>query len=371
MPVNHVYYDGTAWVGRGGGNVSPGRDNLVLGAYIPSASTAGLLPGWAPADLTPVYPSGAATYISITSPGPYENKIFWGEVRMQSSITPVFKNCAFAGRDPVGYTTLQGLIKCYGTGYYQFTLEDCLIDGGLWLDPTVVRPGGAAPTDLQTWRRQMAYTAGLHGGRATMRRCEIKNVQDSVNWVQTKIDTSDTSFMLMEGCWVHKNVYYWGEDWTATTDGSHSDSFQTNTGSNLTLRGNMFGGVRDMTGYNTFQGYGSGTPSSYNSGDDAWNAGLMLKQEVDNGDLRRIENVLIEKNFYQSGEFCINHAYTSTRPNMFTTTQIKDNYFIRRTDSHYIIRHSNFASCYSNNRVVDLDGNGGFTVAELAPINNG
>ncbi|HZH04317.1 MAG TPA: PA14 domain-containing protein, partial [Myxococcaceae bacterium] len=201
------------------------REALALGSYIPGVNTTGLLPGWTPAMLTAVYPSGTSNYISITHPGPYENMLFWGEIRMQSPTPPVFRNCAFAGKDPATYTTLTGVIKNYGTGYYQFEIYDSVIDPGLWRDTSVVRPGNAPITDLAAWRRGLAWSHGLHGGRATMVRVEIKNVQDGIGWVQGKNDANDNSFTRLEGCWIHQNVYYHGSDWTSTPDGTHSDSF--------------------------------------------------------------------------------------------------------------------------------------------------
>ena len=109
----------------------------------------------------------------------------------------------------------------------------------------------------------------------------------------------------------------------------------------------------------------------YNSGDDAKNAILMLKQEVSNDELDRIENVLIEKNFFQGGVYCINHSFSESRPNLFETTQIRDNYFVRRGNGRYVIRHTDFADCYSNNRIIDLTDDRGFVVGEPIGYQNG
>ncbi len=372
-PVSQLYYDGAQWRGRGGEVTTPDRDSLVLGSYIPDATTSGLLNGWTPADLTPVYPSGSNTYVSITGPGPYENKIFWGEIRMQSPVKPVFRNCVFAGKDPTNYGSydgsgnfygnLSGVIRCYGPTYYHFELIDCLIDPGLWMDPSVTRPGNAAPTDLTLWRRHLSASTAIHGGKVTLKRVEIKNVQDGINWVQAKASTNDPEFTLLEGCWIHKNVYYDYDDWVNTADGAHSDGFQFNIGSNLTIRGCKIGGTRDTVGYTSWP--------AYNSGDDAWNSEFMIKQEVNNDDLNRIENVLIEKNFIEGGFYGINHSYGADRPNMFTTTQIKDNYFVRRSDNKYVIRHANYTSRYSNNRIVDVNPDGTFAVGSSINYTNG
>lgn len=353
--------------GAGGAGTTDGklsleeREKLVLGEYIPGPKTTGLLPGWTPADLDPVYPPAGQNHINITTPQTYENKIFWGEVRINAPA--VFRNCMFAGADPVTYTSASGIIRCFGANTPQWEAHDCVIDPALWLDPTVVRPGGAAPTDLATWRFRLAWTTGIYGGACTLRRCEITNVQDGFGLIQAMADENDTdSFSLVEGCWIHRMIYYRGEGWHQP-EGTHSDVVQTHVGRNLTLRGNMLGGERDPVGYAADPGY--------NSGDDAQNACLMLKQERSFDEFDRIENVLIEKNFWQGGVYCINHAFSESRPNMFETTQIRDNYFIRRANSQYVIRHENFVDCYSNNRIVDVHPDGTFTVGELIPYNKG
>lgn len=366
--------DGNAGAGQAGGDAGgaaghPGaggkltleeREELVLGEYIPGPTTTGLLPGWAPEDLEPVYPPGTQHHINVTDPGPHENKIFWGEVRIQAPA--VFRNCMFAGMDPAAYDGATGVIRCFGSGVPQWEAHDCVVDPGLWRDPTVTRPGGAAATDLATWRRGLAWTTGVYGGSCTLVRCEITNVQDGFGLIQGKEDTEDPSFTKIEGCWIHRMIFYRGEGWHQP-EGTHSDVIQTHIGSNLTLRGNMLGGARDEAGYEADPGY--------NSGDDAKNAALMLKQEVSNDELDRIQDVSIEKNFWQGGVFCINHAFSEGRPNMFESTRIRDNFFVRRANGQYVIRHANFVDCYSNNRVIDLTEDGGFVVGEAIDYHNG
>lgn len=352
---------GAAGAGTGDENLSEEeRDQLVLGEYIPGPNTTGLLPGWTAGDLEPVYPSAGQNHINITTPGPHENKIFWGEVRIQAPA--VFRNCMFPGQDPATYSGHSGIIRCFGSGVPQWEAHDCVIDPGLWRDPTVTRPGDAPITDLTTWRLGLSWTTGVYGGSCTLRRCEITNVQDGFGLIQAKADPDDPSFSLIEGCWIHRILFYRGEGWHQE-EGTHSDAVQTHVGSNLTLRGNMLGGVRDEAGYEANPGY--------NSGDDAKNAILMLKQEVSNDELDRIENVLIEKNFFQGGVYCINHSFSESRPNLFETTQIRDNYFVRRGNGRYVIRHTDFADCYSNNRIIDLTDDRRFVVGEPIGYQNG
>lgn len=372
----------TGWHARGRPVVplSVDRAALVLGTYIPvEGVTAGLLPGWTPSMLTPVFPTSSAGTIKISTPGPHRNMLFWGQVLMQSTTPPVFENCAFAGRDPRDLTSTSSTVKAYGSGFYQWQAEDCLFDPGLWRDPALFGAGrgdGKTPMlDFMQWSELVArFVNTVHGGRCTIQRSILQNGSDILHSTQSMLSADDPAFTLVEGSIVRRAAYYNAADAVSKglrTDGNHADLLQFNAGRRFTFRGNLFGGVRDTTGYDIYNATTNPTGVSYNSGDDAFTSGVMLKQQVSTDDLRRLRDILFEKNFFQGGQYCINHPQSSTLPNDFENTIIRDNYFVRRDDGRYVIRNSAFSSCYSNNRVIDLDGSGGFTVAEPITIANG
>jgi hypothetical protein len=374
------------WISPGRETIAetPDRSALVLGTYIPDHTTCGLLPGWTINDLTPVYPSGSTGQITITTPGPYRNMVFWGEVNMKSPTEPLFVNCAFPGMDP--RDSPAAVIKCYGTGFYQFRLEDCLVDAGIWKDPTINFPPGksAIPTFLQ-WDQKVCNINGIHGGRFTALRCELVNVGDSWSQTQAMTGPTDTSFGKIEQSWMHGNAYYFAADWATVgvqSDGNHADNVQITRGRNITIRGNRIGGHRDEAGYAIYPADPSGF--SYNAGDDAWNSGIIFTQQVGNDDNNRIGNVLVELNFFEGGKYGINMPYSTTYPHLFVDTSVVNNYFVRRNDgtgngalqvdgnyARYVTRTSTLAHCFDNNRVIDTDGLGNFTVGELIVYKNG
>lgn len=357
------------------------RSKLTLGAYIPGRGTAGLLPGWTPNMLEPVYPPGStatakgtSTQITINGPGPYINKIFWGTVLMKYP-GATFINCAFPGPG-VG----QACIKCYGTGYEQWIASDCLVDAGLWMDPLLTRPGGEPAWSRDKWHRNACNTNGIHGGRFSLFRTEIRRVGDSFSETMVKRDASDVGFTLGEGNWFHENAYYFAADWATVgvqSDGNHADNVQLTNGGSHTWRGNLFGGVRNEQGYTLYPA--DPAAISDNIGDDAWNSGLIFTQQTSTDDAHRIQRVLFEKNFYAGGKYGINHPLVSASvgTNDFADTVIRDERFVRRNDgvgngalqtdgnyARYVNRAAAYASSYSNLRVIDLDGFGGFTLGE-------
>lgn len=381
-PSKRLYFDGDFWLPQYGDAEPPDRSALVPGEYLPNAATAGLLPGTSVYDLEPVYPNAQGN-VNITVAQLYENKIFWGETRMQATATagfpegPVFRNCVFTGRDPYRYcdldangnlvpgTQVGGNVAGCITSTKHYVLEDCLIDPAYWMDPLLVRPANADPVPLRLWRKLLAFSCGIRGGRVTSRRVEIRNVQDGFSHQSTMLSESDIDFVLLEGNWHHQSVYYAGPDWWLTTDGTHSDGFQTNLGPNVTIRGCRIGGATDLTGY-------TASGERYNSGDDFRNAGLMLKQEKTLTPLTEIKNFVLEKSFIQAGVgYCINHVFNTAAPAEWTNSFIRDNYFVRRADGKYIIRTPRFADKYSNNRIIDLNPDDTWEVGEAVPITNG
>lgn len=364
--------------GRPASGVNFDRAQLVPGTYMANNPlTTGLLPGWSVYDLEPLNPPTAgATQRTFSVGGVVENKLIWGAALARCATLDLkFRNCAIAG-----WPGAQAAVKCYGTGYYQFEMEDCLIDHGLWMDPDLARPNGMAPLTYDEWHRSAANMNGMHGGRVTMRRTEIRRVSDSFSGTQTMRSADDNDFTLEEGNWYHENAYYFAADWAALglqSDGNHADNKQVTTGHHHTARGNYYGGFRNEAGYVIYPNDPEGI--STNLGDDAWNSGIIFTQQVNTDDFHRISDVLIEKNIFEGGKYCINHPQVSASvgTNDFHDTVVRDNLFVRRNDgvgngalqtdgnyARYVNRYIGYASSYSNNRVIDPDGLGGYTLGE-------
>lgn len=372
----------SAWKRRGRGDITftggaggtgkitkTERDALVWGSYIPSTANRGLLPGWTPNTLTPGPAPDINGDIFLTTAGAtYTNTIFYGRVWFKATGI-VVDNSQFCGWHPSNYCDLDvngniiagsqvagdvaGCIANAGATVYQATITDSLIDPTPWGDPTVTtRPGGAAAVSQADLIRYLAFSAGVRGGKVTMNRVEIRNVQDAFSFHQPRATTGDTAFTRINYGLHHQGHYYAGADFTMTPDGTHTDGLQTQTG-------------RDFQMYRT-------RVSGFH------NAGATLKQEVNADVLNRIEDFIIEESIIEDdgsdGGALINHVYMSTRPDSWGgTTAIRNNLMVQRQAGGLVInRHTSFAAKYTNNRLVTLNANGsGWTDLGLAPITNG
>ena len=326
----------------------------AFGDYAPNhPDRAGILPGTKLTDLENVYPSGSNTYIKLDSKYDYEGCLFWGELRMQSSAgEPNLVNCAGAGKDPTAYGAIAGLVKCYGDDFYPWRATDSVFDGGLWKDPTLRRPGNAAPTDPDVWRAAMDASVGLHGGRGTLTRVEIRNVGDGINWVQSYNNAEQEKwFTELFGCWIHDLNFYRAP---GASDGAHPDYIQLGVGKNLRSVGTYYGGPNKV-------GAEPGNP----------NAGAMVKQEVSAETSRLISNVTFYRDFFEGGVYSINHAKNTKYPNDFATFKVVDARFPYRADGRYITANPAYYGSYENPRVVTVNSDGTFIVGAPVTIKAG
>lgn len=354
------------------------RHDLVRGTFLPNNSLySGLEPGWTPSMLDPVFP-GSSGQITYANGGLIENKLIWATALPRSPDGSLkFKNCLVAGRDPREVTGGTGCIKAYGTGYYQFEMESCVLDPGVWKDPTLasMMPPGKTPMAFAAWNRAVAARInGIHGGRCTLRFVEIKNVADCFQETMKWGGVTDTSFILVEDSWLHGNAYYRASDYAAAgvpSDGNHADGAQLANGRDITFRGVYFGGPRDLAGYSIYDPTTNPSGVSYNSGDDAYNAEIMIAQITSLSDTDRMENILVEQCYFEGGKYGINQPMSSTLADDMDTIIIRDNFFVRRADGKYVIRNAAYASHYTNNKIIDLDGIGGFTVGSSITYTNG
>ena len=162
----------------------------------------------------------------------------------------------------------------------------------------------------------------MRGGNYTIRRTEISNVPDGLCL------TSALGNVRAEANWIHNGLY---REWSSTTPNmpyaggyyTHTDGIQFHRGRNYTIRGNLIGGKRVPGAHHT------GMADAISSGDDMYNSCIMIKQEVDSTWANKIENVLIERNWFVGGQASINLA--SGRLNNFETTVIRYNRFLTST----------------------------------------
>ena len=353
------------------------RTALARGSYVPGPETTGPLPNVTSfTQVTPVA-GGDGTYsFNVTDAGAvFDGYEFWGQVRPRvvSGETPVFRNCIFRGPPPARFSGgLAGLINAYGIGYGHSTFENCLWDPTPWFTQKGYDPN--------QWVH-LANTTAIHGADFDMRWCEIRNVQDGFNLVGHTPRTSGGNvaerWTDIDRCWIHKGFYV--NDWYGPSDGQpHGDAVQTNTGKNLQIRGSMLGGQRDMAGY---RAWGSAKDRNRNTGDDFWNAGIMLQQEVSGADPNLIENVEISDNVFGGGTASLNHSSKFSIP--WTGLTIVRNRFLTRGSDwgqtlnagaetnqgagYYVLRPSAHASKYGTGG----DANTVYETGAPVPITNG
>ena len=277
------------------------RSQLIPGTYIPSRATTGRIKGSPP--LQKIEHDIKASYNGQV----FTDLELWGSIDLGEFRNVVIRNCIIRGTAATGRDTS----FVYGSG------DD---NRGLLIEDSALAGRGNI------------WCSAMRGGNYTIRRTELTWIPDGLCL------TSPLGNVTAEGCWIHNGMY---KEWTATTLNmprsggyySHTDGVQFHRGRNYVLRGNMIGGVRVPAKHHT-----AGSLMAINSADDMYNACLMIKQEVDASAANRIENVLIEKNWFMGGAASIN--MTAGRGNTFTSTIIRNNRFIRSTwgKQYYILR---------------------------------
>lgn len=318
------------------------------------------------------YPSGSNYHVTYSRPGVYYGHRIWGQVRVTvPGVT--LREAVICGPDPRNYNSGDpGCVRNYGVNPPKITIEDSRIDPGMW-----VGVGG------RTLRELPGSLTGIHGGMVDLYRSEVTHVHDGWNFIGPNGDNGSSVGMtavrgqshLSQQNWYHGGLYR--NDHYGPSDGQpHCDGIQTNYGRNLTSRGDLIGGHRDMVGYRTW-------PGGYNSGDDYFNAALMLGQErgLYNGVLQyvpavhELRNIIIEDGWIEGGAAGINHAYKPSMPASWDGSAIRRMKFRPRGvgwnntlrgdgpgspprvmgtgDGWYIIRHLNYAHFYTANTLYD------------------
>lgn len=292
------------------------RSALVPGTYRPGPDTTGPMPGTTLRRVDGDFAASADGQV-------IENLEVFGSIVLGKHKDVKIRNCVVWGTLRTGVDT--AFIIASGDDYRGLVVEDTRLVG-----------------------RGNPWCSGMRGGNYTMRRTEIKNAPDGLCLV------SAVGNVTAEANWIHDGLYM---EWGASTPNmpyardyyTHTDGIQFHRGKNYVFRGNMIGGVRVPAGK-----HHTGVADAIRSGDDMYNAALMIKQEVDESAANKIENVVIEKNWLQGGMATINIA--GGRGNTFQSTYIRDNRFIRSTwgAQHYVLRGSGLGVFQDN--VFDDDG---------------
>ena len=208
--------------------------------------------------------------------------------------------------------------------------------------------------DCRILGRNNPWCSATLTGNFTMRRTEVSNVPDGIGL------RSIVGKVTVESSWIHNGFYM---EWDATTPNrpsgrsyyTHVDGVQFHRGSNYVIRGNMIGGARFVAKHH------AGFEQQILAADDMYNAAFMIKQETGQRDRiplasEIIHNVLIEKNWLMGGQATINITKGVGDVNMFESTLIRNNRFIRSTwgPQYYILRAPG-VGVFSGN-VFDDDG---------------
>jgi hypothetical protein len=280
------------------------RAALVPGTYRPSDETTGPLPC--------VTLRRQDTDLVVNEPNTViEGVDLYGQLVLGSQATNVVvRHSILRGADP----TPSGALVVAGGGpnwdRLGLTIEDSKID----------------LTGRENW-----FVDGIAGGNFTIRRSEITRTVDGVGLV------SQVGNTLIEANWIHDG--YW-TTWTDATpepkpshkdNQTHNDGIQFHRGRHHVIRGNFIGGVR-------------GTVAG--AGDDYTNACLMISQGVDGTAANRLDDVLIEKNWFQGGAASIN-LYKSNDNDLSGVT-IRNNRFLRGP-GYYILKGAGVNAPLSNN----------------------
>lgn len=317
----------------------PSRDDLVF-----SVENALQFPGDPTSFVGPTgaltrYPASGDGDFTVSSNGQViENLDIYGSVRLLAYSGVTIRNCRIRGTQATGSSV--AMVIASNENLRGAVIEDCDLSGrgNLWLE-------------------------GMRGGNYTIRRCEIHGVTDGISL------TSQLGNVNVLGCWIHDCAY---DEWDSSTPGMptqgsyymHCDAIQFHRGKDYVVRGNYIGGLRagDPTTGAVWDHH-TGHKADIQAGDDYYNSGILLKQEVDSTDANRIERVLIEQNVLQGGVCCINHP--SGNGNTFATATIRDNQFVpfpHGNSQFYILKSPSLLTVMSNNT---------YTTGGVVPISNG
>lgn len=198
-----------------------------------------------------------------------------------------FIDCIFG--PPKGKTSSSACITgSNANGLWGSTFTDCLIDAenhSLWI-------------------------AGIFLTNATLLRCEIRNAVDGFDFLYQCPEPT-----LSQQNWIHSGAYF---SWVgAPGDGkTHNDGGQFHRGKNFTSRGDYIDGFQMQ--------------------------GLMIKQEVSELAIDKLENILIDRTWFGPSMKVGVNLFIS-RGNLLESVTINEPRFTPKSPAYYIFRPSLFA----------------------------
>lgn len=344
--------------GAAGNTTTAQRDALVYGSYKPGPSTVGPV---AEVTLSQFGAPSTSTDFNVTANNQVvQNLEIWGRVNLGSFTGVTIKNCIIHG------TLLRGSDTAHVIAQGDDLRGATILDSALVGRPVTVPASfdGVANPDAGNVNLANEWVGGIRGGNYTVLRTEIRNTSDGLSL------TSQVGKVTAKGCWIHDG---WFNEWTpaqhtpsggpahyypystGTEHYTHVDGIQFHRGRDYTFVGNRIGGSRVPGAHNV-------TPSqkaAINSGDDMYNAALMIKQEVDATAANKIERVLIDRNWLEGGSATVNITWGNN--NHFETVTLSNNRFPRSTwgAQLYVLRSRDDAGVpvgnFTNN-VFDDDG---------------
>lgn len=259
-------------------------------------------------------PSESVNLTAVRDGQIFENLILYGSINLRSFVNCTVRNCIIYGTLATGVLTSY----IYGSGD---TCRNALI------------------ANVKFVGRGNVWCTGMRGGQFRMTGCEMLNLPDGIGL------TSPLGDVTIESTHIHGAKGY--KEWTAAEGpppvgngtypyaGSfytHIDGIQFHRGKNYIIRNCTIGGIK----YGNW-GHHTGNEENIRRGDDMYNAGIMLQQEVDDTVANRIENVLIENCIMGGGMATINVG--SKFGNTFPTTTFRNIRMIRSTwgSQHYVL----------------------------------
>lgn len=334
------------------------RDQLTYGDYKPSAATVGPVPE---ATLTLVgTPSTSTDVIATANNQVIQNLEIWGRIDLKSYSGVTIRDCIIHG--PLARKESSHIIGTSNDLRGATIIDSALVGRSVTVPASyndVPNPDAGKVNQANEW------VAGVSGANFTLLRTEIRNVVDGLSL------NSAIGNVSAKGNWIHEG---WMNEWTAEQGGkdhyyprqgsdyTYADAIQFHRGRNYTIVGNVLGGVR-------VPGNHHASPSEkdlINSGDDMFNAALMIKQEVDDTPANKLEIVLIDRNWILGGRATVNMSYS--KRNNLSTVELTNNRFVKSTwgQQYYIMRSKD-----SDGQPIGVVTGNVFEDGTAVPISNG
>lgn len=307
------------------------------GTYKPGPGTTGPRPYLTDGVTPRVLTRFDGDYIVNTPNKIVENLDIYGRIILQTNGTsPIIRNCIVRG--PGSNFQSSGSNYTAAIASTSASMRNALIED----------------TRIDLTGRETPWCDAIRGALYTIRRCEITRTVDGLSL------THRDGGQVIEANWIHNGHY---DEWdvgavnrpTSPSDRRlHNDCIQFHAGKNIRIVGNYLGGFRTQGDIGT---HDPAVIAEKDAGDDYENSGVMLKQEIDSTLANKIENVLIDRNWFEGGACSLN--LTVGNGNDFASAVVTNNRFLRAQPGvhggYYILRPDTWAGTLTGN-VFDDNG---------------